>query len=61
MECSSLSKTLIPSTAQGISYPFSDQAHVWFLEIAFIYASVCVHPPRVLITSGMMWCEIDPV
>ena len=31
-----------------------------------LYACVCVFayvcpPPRLLITSGMMWCDIDPI
>ena len=38
----------------------------WFLEVAFVLMSVCVYmcvcpPPRSLITSGMIWCDIDPV
>ena len=36
-------------------------AHV--MEDAAIY-SVCVFvclPPRLLITSGVMWCDIDPI
>ena len=45
-------------------------AHVWFLRIASVrvYACVCVFacvcvcpPPRLLITSGVMWCDIDPL
>ena len=43
----------------------------WFLRIAsvreclFACACVCVRacvcpPPRLLITSGVMWCDIDP-
>ena len=33
----------------------------WFLKIALVRASVCVSvcpPPRVLITSGVIWCDI---
>ena len=33
----------------------------WFLEIDLVRASVCVSvcpPPRALITSGMIWCDI---
>ena len=27
-----------------------------------LYACVCVCPPlRLLITSGVMWCDIDPI
>ena len=38
----------------------------WFLRIAPVlecrYACVCVcPPPRLLITSGVMWCDIDPI
>ena len=54
-------------------YPFLNQARAshrsartWFLEIDFVHnvcicVCVCVCPPlRLLITSGMVWCEIDP-
>ena len=44
------------------------QMHAWFLEIALVYAlvyvSVCVSaclPPRALITSGVIWCDIGRV
>ena len=37
----------------------------WFLEIALVRALVCVFvsvcPPRPLITSGMIWCDINRV
>ena len=36
----------------------------WFLRIASVRESmrVCVcPPPRLLITSGVMWCDIDPI
>ena len=41
----------------------------WFLRIAFVrkclyacvFACVCVSAQRLLITSGMMWCDIDPI
>ena len=45
-------------------------AHAWFLEIALVCMSVCLDvcvcvcvspPPRPLITSGMIWCDIDHV
>ena len=38
--------------------------HAWFLEIALVHTSeyLCVcPPPRPLITSGMIWCDIDSV
>ena len=43
--------------------------HTWFLEIiCFVHASMCVSvcpsvclPPRALITSGMIWCDIGYV
>ena len=48
--------------------------HAWFFRIASVrkclyacvfacvFACVCVcPPPRLLITSGMMWCDIDPI
>ena len=51
-------------------YPFLNQARAglwppraWFLRIASIRERVCVClclPPRLLITSGVMWCDIDP-
>ena len=38
-------------------------ARPWFLSIASVrerqYVCVCL-PPRLLITSGVMWCDIDP-
>ena len=44
------------------------RAATWFLEIALVRASVCVcmcvsvcPPPRPLITSGMIWCDIGRV
>ena len=41
-------------------------ARTWFLEIALVRTSVCMcvsvcSPPRPLITSGMIWCDIDRV
>ena len=36
----------------------------WFLEIVLVRALVCVSvcpPPRPLITSGMIWCDIGCV
>jgi len=41
-------------------------AHAWFLEIAFVhdvYMHVCVFvsAPRLLITSGMIWCDVEPL
>ena len=47
-------------------------ARAWFLRIASVresmrvcvFACVCVcvcPPPRLLITSGVMWCDIDPI
>ena len=38
-------------------------AHAWFLEIDLVCkvcVSVCL-PPRLVITSGMMWCDVDPI
>ena len=44
--------------------------NTWFLEIALARASVCLRvcvclsvcpPPRALITSGVIWCNIDCV
>ena len=38
---------------------FLNQAHAWFKNICML---VCVcPPPRLLITSGVMWCDIDPI
>ena len=39
-------------------------AHAWFLKnlIASVRMSVCVCPPlRLLITSDVMWCDMDPM
>ena len=38
----------------------------WFLEIVSVRTSVCAFacvcpPPRLLITSGLMWCDMDPI
>ena len=45
---------------------FLNQARAWFLEIdpvrnvcMCMCVSVCP-PPRLLITSGVIWCDIDP-
>ena len=43
---------------------FLNQARAWFLEIALVCMSVCVCvclPPRPLITSGVIWCNIGCV
>ena len=56
----------------SISHNFKPSAvHTWLLEIALVHALVCVFvcvcmcvcvsvcpPPRVLITSGVIWCDI---
>ena len=42
----------------------SRRPRAWFLEIALVRASVCgsvCPPPRPLITSGVIWCDIDRV
>ena len=43
-------------------------ARAWFLEIVPVRTSVCVclcacecPPPRLLITSGVMWRDMDPI
>ena len=39
-------------------------ARAWFLEIALVRTLVCVSvcpPPRPLITSDMIWCDVDCV
>ena len=55
---------------------FLNQAHAglrpacaWFLEIVpvrmsvcvFVCVFVCVSAPRLVITSGVMWCDMDPI
>ena len=40
-------------------------AHLWFLKIAFpgtscVCVCVCVFAAMLLITSNMMWCDMDP-
>ena len=60
-----------------VIWPFLNQAHAdrrpacaWLIRIAtvceYVYACVCVFvcvcpPPRLSITSGVMWCDIDPI
>ena len=41
-------------------------ARAWFLRIAsvreLLYVCLCgCPPPRLSITSGVMWCDIDPI
>ena len=41
-------------------------ARTWFLKIdpgwiVSTYVCVCVSAPRILITSGVMWRDIDPI
>ena len=41
-------------------------AHTWFLRIALsanvgMHVYVCVPAPRLLITSGVIRCDIDPI
>ena len=40
-------------------------AGAWFLKIVSVQMSACVFvhvsAPRLLITSGMMWCDMDPI
>ena len=43
-----------------------NQVRAWFLRIAsvreLLYACLCVcPPPRLSITSGVMWCDIDSI
>ena len=45
---------------------FLNQAHAWFLRISSVlkclYACMFVcPPPRLLITSGMMWRDMDSI
>ena len=40
------------------------RGRTWFLEIVLVRVSVCMcvcPPPRPLITSGVIWCDIDRV
>ena len=44
--------------------PGARRPPAWFLKIDPVRTSVCVFvcvcpPPRLLITSGVMWCDID--
>ena len=39
-----------------------NQAHAWFNKIVSVQTSVCVcPPPRLLITSGVMWHDMDSI
>ena len=50
---------------------FLNQAHAdlwparaWFLRTVSVRMYACVFvcpPPRLLVTSGVMWCDIDPI
>ena len=59
-------------TTDHMAFQFLNQARrparAWFLKIDPVRTSVCVFvcvfvcvcpPPRLLITSGVMWCDID--
>ena len=36
--------------------------HTWFLEIDHVHGMcICVSAPRLLITSGVMWCDLNPM
>ena len=51
--------TILNQVRQPVTDP-----HAWFPKIALVCASVhvCVClPPRALITSGVIWCDIDRV
>ena len=46
----------------GVRWP--QLPHAWFLKIVSVLTSVCVYlfvcpSPRLLITSGMMWGDMD--
>ena len=48
--------------------PGAQATHAWFLEIGLVCTSVCMSvsvsvclPPRALITSGVIWCDIGHV
>ena len=45
-----------------VSVNFLNQARAWFLEIDLV-RKVCVRvsAPRLVITSGVMWCDMDPI
>ena len=50
----------------GMRMALLNQARAWFLEIDVVhkmcvrmYICVCVSAPRQVITSGMMWHDID--
>ena len=44
---------------------YRSPVHAWFLNMFFVDICMCVHVcmcacPRLLITSGVMWCDVDP-
>ena len=51
-----------------LNQAYTAKGRAWFLEIALVRVSVCARarmsvcpPPRELITSGMIWCDIGCV
>ena len=50
-----------------LAVQFLNQAHAWFLDIDLVRevcVCVCVSvcpPPRLVITSGMIWRDMDPI
>ena len=71
------SKSLVIPTGKStdhMAYKFLNQAHAWFLKVdpvrivsmcvyvcVCVCMCVCVSTPRLLITSGVMWRDIDPI
>ena len=63
---------VFPDFFSKIFKPGARRPHAWFLRIAsvreLLYVCLCVclcvcvcPPPRISITSGVMWCDIDPI
>ena len=59
------SGTFFLKNGPGLKYLLNQAraGHTWFLRIVSVrmYALCVCPPPRLLITSGVMWCDIDPI
>ena len=60
-------ETDVATTQDASLFKPGRPARTWFLEIVSVQTSVCVcvcvcvSAPRLLITSGVMWRDMDPI